>query len=47
MNITPSIPHSNRYLCSARFIENITHQHDNERILQAIYCYACWLLIIT
>jgi len=22
---------------------NITHQHDNDRTLQAIYCYACYL----
>jgi len=32
------------YLCSARFIVNITHQHDNNRTLQAIYCYACYLV---
>jgi len=25
MNITPSLPHSNTHLCSARFIVNITH----------------------
>jgi len=50
MNITPSLPHSNTYLGLARFIVNITHQHDNDRTLQGIYCYACYLvelLIIT
>ena len=48
--ITPSLPHSNTYLCSARFIVNITHQHDKDITLQAIYCCACYLvglLIIT
>jgi len=44
MNITPSLPHLHTYLCSARFIVNITHQHDNDRNLQAIYCYACCLV---
>jgi len=44
MNITPSLPHSNTYLCLAKFIVNITHQHDKDRTLQAIYCYACYLL---
>jgi len=34
--------HSRTYLCSARFIVNITHQHDNVRNLQTIYCYACY-----
>jgi len=46
MNITPSLPHSRTYLCSARFIVNITHhwyQHHNDRNLQAIY-YACYLV---
>ena len=28
------------YLCSARFIVNITHQHDNGRILQAVYSWS-------
>jgi len=30
--------------CSARYIVNITHQHDNDRTLQAVYCYACYLV---
>jgi len=30
-NITPSLPHSHTYLCSARFVANITHQRDNDR----------------
>jgi len=50
MNVTPSLPHSNTYLCSATFIVNITHQHDKDRNLQAVYCYVCYLvgfLIIT
>jgi len=49
MNITPSIPHSHTHLCSATFV-NIIHQHDIDRTLQAIYCYACYLvglLVIT
>jgi len=29
----------------ARFIANITnHQQDNDRTLQGIYCYACYLM---
>jgi len=50
MNITPSFPHPHTYLCSAGFIVNITHQHDNDKIFQAIYCYArclVGLLVIT
>jgi len=50
MNITPSLPHSNTYLCSATFIVNITHQDDKDRTLQAICCHACYfvgLLAIT
>jgi len=38
------------HLCSARFIVNIAHEHDNDRTLQTIYCYACYLvglLVIT
>ena len=33
MNITPSLPlsHTHTDLCSARFIVNVTHQHDNDR----------------
>jgi len=49
MYITPSLPHSHIYLCSSRFIV-ITQQHDNDRTLQAIYCYPCslvGLLVIT
>jgi len=49
-NITPSLPHSNTYLCSSTFVVNIRHQHDNDRTLQAIYCNACHLvghLVIT
>jgi len=37
MNITPSLPHSHTYLCSVRFIVNVTRQHDNDMTLQAIY----------
>ena len=44
MNIAQSLPHSHAYLCSARFIVNVTHQNDNDRNLQAIYCYACYLV---
>jgi len=44
MNIAPSLPHWNTYLCSAMFAANITHQHHNDRPLQAIYCYACYLV---
>jgi len=44
MNITPSLPHSNTYLCSARFIVNTTDQHDNDKTLQASCCYACCLV---
>ena len=39
MNISPSLHHSHTYLCSVRSIANITHQHDNDRNLQAIYSY--------
>jgi len=38
------------YLCSARFIVNVTHQHDSDRTLQGICCFACYLvglLVIT
>ena len=42
VNITLSLPHSHAYLCSVRFIVNVTHQHD--RILQTIYCYASYLV---
>ena len=35
MNTTPSLPHSHIYLCSARFIVIITHQHGNDRNLQS------------
>ena len=37
MNITPPLYHWNKYLCSARFIVNITKQDDNDWTLQAIY----------
>jgi len=43
MNITPSLPHWNTYLCSTGFIANTTHQYDNDGTLQAIYCYAWYL----
>ena len=36
INIVPSLPHSHTHLCSAKFIVNVTHQHDNDRNLQAI-----------
>ena len=41
---SPLFLHSHTYLCSARFIVNITHQHNNDRTLQAVYCYACYLV---
>jgi len=45
MNITLSLPHSHTYFCLARFIVNITHhQHDNDKTLQGITCYACSLV---
>jgi len=44
MNIAPSLPHSHTYLCSARFIVTITHEHDNDRNLQAIHFYTCYLV---
>ena len=50
MNITSSLPHSHTYLCSAKFTVNITHQHDNHRTSQLIYCFAYYfvgLLVIT
>ena len=40
--VPSSLKHT--YLCSARFIANIKHQHDNDKILQAAYCYACYLV---
>ena len=43
-NITPYLPHSNTYLCSARFILNVTHKHDNNINVQVIYCCACYLV---
>ena len=46
INITPSLPHSHTRLCSARFIVNITHQHDNGITLPATYCYACYLVLL-
>jgi len=47
MNITPCLPHSHTL---GIFIVNTIHQHDNNKTLQAIYCYACYLvglLVIT
>jgi len=44
------IPSSRKYLCSVRFIANITHHHDNDGTSQAIYFYACYfvgLLVMT
>jgi len=36
---------SHTYFCLARFIVNITHhQCDNDRTLQAIYSYACYVV---
>ena len=44
-NIKPFFPHSNAYLCSARLIVSITHQHDNtELFCIAIYWYACYVV---
>jgi len=37
------ISSSHTYFCLARFIVNITHQHDNDRTLKAIYC-ACYFV---
>jgi len=37
-------PHTHTYLCSAWYIVYITQQHDKDRTLQAIYCYACCLM---
>jgi len=37
--------YSHTYFCLPGFIVNITHhQHDNNRTLQGIYCYACYLV---
>ena len=47
MNITISLPHPHTYLYLVRFIVNITHQHDNNKTLQGIYCYECYLLGLT
>jgi len=45
MNITSSLPHSHAYFCLAKFFVNVTHhQHDNNRTLQGIHCYACYLV---
>jgi len=45
MKVTPSLPHLHTYFCSTRFIVNITHhQHDNDRNLQVIDSYACYLV---
>jgi len=44
MNMTPSLRHSHTYLCSTRFIVKIPHQHDTYGNLQAICCYACYLV---
>ena len=44
MNITPSLHHSHTYLCSVRFIVNFTQQHDNDKNLQAVYCYTHYLV---
>jgi len=38
------ISSSHTYFCLARFIVNITHQHDNDRTLKAIYCCACYFV---
>jgi len=40
INTSPSLPHSYTYLCSVTFAANITHQCDDDRTLQAIYCHA-------
>jgi len=31
ISITPCLPHTNTYLCSATFIVMIAHQHDKNR----------------
>ena len=36
--ITPPLTYLSTYLCLATFIVNVTHQHDNNRSLSAIYC---------
>jgi len=44
-NCGPHILAYDIYFCLARFIVNITHhQYNNNRILQGIYCYACYLM---
>ena len=40
----PPLTYSRTYLRSATFIVNVTQQHDNNRSLPAIYCYACYLV---
>ena len=40
----PSLSHSHTYLCSAKFIANISRQHDNDRTLQGVYCDARYLV---
>jgi len=44
VNIIPSFPHPNTYLCPATFSVNITHQHDKDRTLQAVYCNVRYLV---
>jgi len=38
------LTYTHTYLCSATFVVNITHEHDNDRTLQAIYCYASYFV---
>jgi len=33
-----------KYIPLLKFIVNITHQHDNDKTLQAIICYAHYLM---
>ena len=42
--ITPPLTYSGTYIYSATFIANVTHQHDNNKSLPGIYCYACYLV---
>ena len=44
MNTTLSLPRSHTYLYPARYIANITHQHNDDRNLQVNHCCACYLV---
>ena len=45
MNITPPLTHTRLHIpLLSRFIVNVTHQHYNDRTLQAIYYHAYYLV---